>query len=462
MEIASGNQRAGSNSDTDLIPEETQNEIPGRVAEMRKPRLGCAICAFIVVAPAITAQSLLHRSEHWIATWATAQEMAVTVPDRVVLPPDAPKPDFSKMRGKRPPQAPDKIENQTIRMVVHTSIGGSTVRVELSNAFALNGVSIGAAHIAIRAKDSTIQVGTDRVLKFSGNPSVELRSGTVVVSDPVELTFPPMADLAVSLYVVGNAVKPANHTPSLHTGYISMGDTTGASSMLDSTTTGSYLWLRSVDVVASPQDFAIACLGDSITDGYGTTPDKDQAWPTLLANRFVSQKTEPRVAVINEGLSGNQILRDGAGVSALARLDRDVLSEPGVKWIVLLEGINDINIHGQFTGPDAITADELIKGDRQIIARAHLNGVKVMGATLTPDMGVWPAGPIGEATRQKLNQWIRTGGEFDAVVDLDLVLQDKENPAKLRDDLDPGDHIHPNDKGNGIMAAAFQLSTFEK
>ena len=429
---------------------------------MRWLKLGFAICALIVVAPAITAQSPLHSGEHWVATWATAQEMAATVPDHVVLPPDAPKPDFSKMRGKRPPQAPDKLENQTIRMIVHTSIGGSMLRVELSNAFDKSSVSIGAAHVAIRAKDSLIEAGSDRVLKFSGNPSVELRPGTVIVSDPVELTFSPMTDLAVSLYVVNNAVKPANHTPSLHTGYISMGDTTGATSMLEPTTTASYLWLRSVDVIASAQHFAIACLGDSITDGYGTTPDKDQAWPTLLANRFISQKTGPRVAVINEGISGNEILRDGAGVSALTRLDRDVLSEPGVKWIVLLEGINDINIHGQITGTDAITADDLIRGDRQIIARAHLNGVKVMGATLTPDMGVWPAGPIGEATRQKLNQWIRTGGEFDAFVDLDVVLQDKDNPAKLREDLDPGDHIHPNDTGNGIMAAAFQLSTFEK
>lgn len=429
---------------------------------MKWLKLGFAICAFIVVTPTITARSPLPLGEHWVATWATAEEMATTTPDHVVLPPDAKKPDFSNMKGKRPPQPPDKIENQTIRMIVHTSIGGSMLRVELSNAFDKSVISIGAAHIAIRAKDSAIENGTDRILKFSGNPSVEIRPGEVLVSDPVDLTFAPLTDLAVSLYVVNNAAKPTNHTPSLHTAYISNGDASGAESMPEPSTTASYLWLRSVDVMAPALDFAIACLGDSITDGYGTTPDQDQAWPTLLAKRFVAQKTGPRVAVINEGISGNQILRHGAGVSALARLDRDVLSEPGVRWVVLLEGINDINIHGQITGPEAVTADDLIGGDRQLIARAHLNGVKVMGATLTPDMGVWPAGPIGEATRQKLNQWIRTSGEFDAVVDLDVVLQDKDNPAKLRDDLDPGDHIHPNDIGNGIMAAAFQLNTFEK
>lgn len=423
---------------------------------------GIAVCAFIVVMSATRAQSPLRPGEHWVATWATAEEMAVTVPDRVVLPADAPKPDFSRMRGKRPAKAPDNIENQTVRMIAHTSIGGSRLRIELSNASDLDSVSIDAGHVAIRSKDSAMEASSDRVLKFGGNPSVEMRPGAVIVSDPVELTFPPKADLAISLYVMNKAAKPTSHTPSLHTGYISTGDTTAAGSITEATTTSSYLWLRSVDVVASAQDFAIACLADSITDGYGTTPDKDQAWPAMLAARFISQKTGPRIAVINEGISGNQLLRDGAGVSALARLDRDVLSEPGVEWIVLLEGINDINIHGQITGLEAVTANDLIRGERQIIARAHLNGVKVMGATLTPDMGVWPAGPIGEATRQQLNQWIKTSGESDAVVDFDAALQAKDNPAKLRDDLDPGDHIHPNDIGNGIMAAAFRLSTFVK
>src|SRR6185437_2577435 len=164
------------------------------------------------------------------------------------------------------------------------------------------------------------------------------------------------------------------------------------------------------------------------------------------------------IAVVNEGISGNQVLRDGAGVSALARLDRDVLTEPGVRWIVLLEGINDINIHGQITGPGAVTADDLIEGYKQIIARAHMDNIKVVGATLTPDGGLWLAGAVGEATRQKVNDWIKTSGAFDALVDFDAVIHDKADPIRMRSDFDSDDHIHPNDLGNAAMANAFNLS----
>jgi lysophospholipase L1-like esterase len=361
-----------------------------------------------------------------------------------------------------PPHIPESVNHQTVRMIVHTSIAGRRLRLELSNAFGKGIVSIGAAHIAIRATGSSIESGSDRQLTFSGSSSVDVGPGTIIVSDPVDLDIKAMSDLAVSLYVVKSEGSPTNHMLGLHTSYISGGDTTAALSMPEPTTTNAYLWLRSIDVVASPEDFAIACLGDSITDGFGTTSDSDQAWPTLLAKRFSETKTGPRVAVINEGISGNEVLRDGAGVSAMARFDRDVLSEPGVRWIVMLEGINDINIHGQIMGPGALVADDLIKGYRQIIARAHMHNMKVAGATLTPEEGVWLAGPIGEATRQKVNAWIRNSGEFDAVVDFDAVVRDTEHPARLREEFNPGDHIHPNNLGNGVMADAFQLGAFEQ
>ena len=401
--------------------------------------------------------------ENWVVTWATAQEMAPTVQDRPVIPPGTKMPDFSAMRGpRRPTQIPKDVAEQTVRMIVHTSIAGKRLRLELSNAFGKTVVSIGNAHVAIRTSESSIDPASDRQLKFGGSASVDLRPGVVLVSDPVDLDVKAMSDLAVSLYIVKSEGTPTNHTPGLHTAYISKGDTSAASSMPEPTTSTSYLWLRSIDVVASANDFAIACLGDSITDGFATTVDKDQAWPTLLAKRFGERKSGPHVAVINEGISGNQVVRDGAGVSALARLDRDVLSQPGLRWIVLLEGINDINLHGQVADPTALTAEDLIKGDEQIIARAHLHKIKVMGATLTPEEGVWLSGPVGEATRLKLNEWIRTSGAFDAVVDFDAAVRDKEHPARMREEFNPGDHIHPNDLGNGVMANAFQLATFEK
>jgi lysophospholipase L1-like esterase len=399
--------------------------------------------------------------ENWVATWATSQELAKTIPDRPMIPPGTKRPDFSNFRGPRPSQtAPTVNDNQTVRMIVHTSIGSKRIRVELSNAFGKGTVSIGGARVALRTTGSEIDPKGDRQLTFSGSQQVDLRPGEVVVSDPADLEVKPISDLAISLFVSKSDNPPTNHTIGLHTAYLADGDQTSAQTLRDAATNTTYMWLRSVDVAASPGDFAIVCLGDSITDGYATTSDRDQGWPALLAKRFADSKLGAHISVINEGISGNQVLRDGAGVSALARLDRDVLTEPGVRWVILLEGINDINIHGQVPGPGVLTAEDLIVGYKQIIARAHMQNVKIMGATLTPDMGVFLSGPVGEATRQKANEWIRNSGAFDAVVDLDAALRDKSDPTKLREDFDSGDHIHPNDAGNRAMADAFNLSTF--
>ena len=414
---------------------------------------------------AMFAQSGSRPTENWVVTWATPEEMAVTIPDRPVVPPGTKMPDFSAMRGSgpRPPRATAAIaSDQTVRMIVHASIPGKKLRVELSNGFGKTPVSIGSAHIAVRTTESSIDASTDRQLTFSGSNSVDIQPGAIVISDPVELDVKPMSDLAVSLYVAKSDGTPTNHMPALHTTYISNGDTSASASMPDPTTSTAYMWLRSIDVTASAGDFAIACLGDSITDGYATTVNANQAWPTLLAKRFSEKARGPHVAVINEGISGNEVLRDGAGVSALARFDRDVLSQPGLRWVVLLEAINDINIHGQIEGPQAVTAEDLINGYKQLIARAHLHNLKIMGATLTPDEGVWLAGPVGEATRQKINQWIKTSGQFDAVVDFDAAVLDKEHPTKLRAEFDSRDHIHPNDAGNAAMANAFDLAVFMK
>jgi lysophospholipase L1-like esterase len=409
------------------------------------------------------AQSGEERTEHWVATWATAQELSRTVQEIPQLPPGVTMPDFSKLKGPMMPlRIPETVQDETVRMIVHTSIGGKRLRIELSNAFGKGIVSIADAHIAIRTAESSVDPASDRKITFSGRPGVEIRPGAVIVSDAIDMDVMPMSNLAVSLYVAKSDGEPANHMVGLHTAYIAGGDTTSWVSMPKGDTTTGYLWLRSIDVVAPPSSFAIACLGDSITDGFGTTGDTDRAWPALLAKRLNQLQTGSRISVLNEGISGNQVLRDGAGVSALARFDHDVLGEPGVRWIVLLEGINDINLHGQITGPGALVAEDLIAGYRQLIARAHLNNIKVIGATLTPEEGVWLAGPVGEATRQKVNAWIRNSGEFDAVVDFDTVVRDPNHFARLRKDFDPGDHIHPNDIGNQAMADALVPTTFER
>lgn len=428
-------------------------------------RLGMvAIAAVLTLSTTIApAQARAGLQDHWVATWATSEEMAATAFDRPVLPPNVKMPDFRHMKGAhRPPSIPTISNNETVRMIVHTSIPGQKIRIELSNSFDKGVVTIGDAHVAIRTNGSSIDSSTDRQLTFSGRKSVDVRPGQVIVSDPVDLDLKPMSDLAVSLYITNVKGTPTNHTPGLHTTYVSTGDTTAAASMPSPTTNTSYVWLRSVDVVAPADSFAISCLGDSITDGFRTTVDANMAWPTLLAERFSKSPDGPRIAVLNAGISGNQVLRNGAGVSALARFDRDVASEPGVRWVVLLEAINDINIHGQITGPGALTADDLIAGYKQLIARAHMDHLKIMGATLTPEEGVWLDGPVGEATREKVNDWIRNSGAFDAVIDFDAVERDPAHPKRMQPAFDSGDHIHPNDAGNAAMANAFDLSAFTK
>jgi lysophospholipase L1-like esterase len=345
-------------------------------------------------------------------------------------------------------------------MIANVSLGGRRVRVELSNMAGAQPLEIGAAHIGVHKGGGAIAEGTDRVLTFGGSSPFTIPPGVLAVSDPVDLDVAPLSDLAVSLYFPHDTGAPTSHTVGLHTAYISNGDATGAAKMPEPTTMFAYAWLTGIDVAGPADAFAVVALGDSITDGYATTRDADRAWPTLLAKRL-NANGAGRVAVVNQGISGNQVLRDGAGVSALARLDRDVLSRPGVKWVVLLAGINDINIRGRSDGPNALTSDELIWGYRQIIARCHTHGIRVLGATIMPEEGVPTASERGEGIRQAVNGWIRAKGNFDAVVDFDAVVRDPQRPVRVRAEFDPGDHIHPNDSGNQAMADVFDLELFQ-
>jgi lysophospholipase L1-like esterase len=377
--------------------------------------------------------------EHWVATWTTAELLA------------------------RPPAAPPAGErgfnHQTVRMIVRTSIGGRRLRVILSNAFENEPLAVGAAHIAIRGKDSGIVAGSDRALSFNGKPGCTVGPGMVILSDPVELIVAPVSDLAVSLYFPGETGPPASHAIGLHTTYIKDGDVTGQPAMADAQTTQSYYFLAGIDVAAPATASLIVALGDSITDGHRSTPDTNHSWPALLAARLAAQKATASIAVGNMGIGGNRVLRDGTGVSALARFDRDVLSQSGVKWVMVLEGINDIG-HGATAPAETVTADELIAGYKQIIERAHTHGIKAIGCTLTPYEGAHYFAENGEPVRQAVNTWIRTSGAYDAVVDFEAATRDPNHPKRLRADLDPGDHLHPNDAGYQAMASAVDLSIF--
>lgn len=402
----------------------------------------------------------LHSNEHWVTTWATAQSLSAE-------PVIGGGPGRSGRGPNRAPSPtgniPQNFKDQTVRMVVRTSIGGRRVRVQLSNALGGAALAVGAAHLALRQQDAAIVPGSDRVLTFGGSASFRVPPGALAVSDPVDLDVPKLSDLAVSLYLPEDTGPPTIHALGLHTAYLANGNAAGDAALKPSATTTAYFWLSSVDVLAPSNAGVIVAFGDSITDGFATTVNKDQAWPALLAKRLAANQSTATLGVVNLGISGNRVLRDGAGTNALARFDRDVLSRAGVRWMTVLEGINDITYSAiPIMANQAVTAEDLIWGYRQIIERAHLHGIQVLGATIMPVGGVATYTEKGEAVRQAVNRWIRTSGAFDAVVDFDALVSDPADPTKLRPEFDSGDHVHPNDRGNQAMANAFDPSTFLK
>jgi lysophospholipase L1-like esterase len=400
--------------------------------------------------------------DHWVATWAASPQSARIVFPRLPRPPAGQE---APAQGNPSPlfPPPPSFDNQTIRMIVRSSIGGHGVRVQLSNAFGNSALHVGAAHIALRDKDSAIVAGSDRTLTFSGEPSAIIPEGAEILSDPVDLDVPPLAYLALSVYVPGHVDDPTDHLTGLHTTYVSgPGDFTAASSIESAKTTESWYWLSGIDVLAPAKTGVIVAFGDSITDGATSTPDTDRSWPSQLADRLVADKSTSDWAIVNEGISGNRLLNGGMGVAAVARYDRDVLSQPGVKWVIVMLGINDIGFSTlPGVGPeDAVTAQQLIAGQKQLIDRAHIRGIRVIGATLTPYTGAMYASEQGEAEREALNDWIRTSGAYDAVIDFDKVVRDPANPKQILPSFNIRDHLHPNDAGYKAMADSFDLSIF--
>ena len=394
--------------------------------------------------------------EHWVSTWATAQQIAADPP-----PPAWARPPVDKPMPPSPIlPVPQALKNQTVRMVVRVSLGGRQIRVQISNAQGRQPLEVGSAHVARYRQDSTIARDSDHVLTFGGQQRLILPPGAIVASDPVDMAIDPLMELAVSLYIPENSGPVTLHPLGLRTTYIADGDVAGNESLTGASQNRSYFWLSSIDVLTSGASTAIVAFGDSITDGFSTTPGAEQAWPALLAKRLLEQKRRPSRAVLNLGISGNRVLRDGAGASALSRFDRDVLSRPGVRWIILLEGINDISVSSipGVASSERIESQDLIAGLRLLIEKAHLHGIKVMGATILPWEGVWTFSEEGEATRQAVNQWIRSSGAFDAIVDFDAVTRDNARPKRLRPQFDSGDHVHPNDAGNRAMADAVDIS----
>jgi lysophospholipase L1-like esterase len=424
-------------------------------------RLLVALVALAGVSPA-RAQDASAR-EHWIATWGTAQQLAVETQPSWVEPPPP------ETRTGRPPPSPippfpPSFADETVRMIARASVGGGRVRLTLSNAHGMQPVHVGAVHAALHARGAEIVAGSDRAVTFGGRGSFTIEPGALVVSDPVELAVPSLGEVAVSLYLPESTGAPTAHALGLNTTYVARGNETGAAALPGAATNRSYFWLAGIEVLAPARAGTIVAFGDSITDGFATTPDAHREWPAVLAAKLAGDAKAAHWAVVNVGISGNRVRRDVAGTSALARFDRDVLGRAGVRWLVLLEGINDITFSALPRAPQEqrTTAEQLVEALAQLVDRAHARGIRVIGGTLTPMGGLWLANPDTEAMRQAVNRWIRTAGKVDAVADFDAATRDPAHPERLRPDLDSGDHIHPNDAGNAAMAAAIDVSVLER
>jgi lysophospholipase L1-like esterase len=396
--------------------------------------------------------------QRWVTTWTTANAAS----DR-----------------------PTAFSNQTMREIVHTTIGGSAIRIRLSNTFGTRGIRLDAVFIGLqeveprgagRQKDGAALVpGSNHAVTFGGSRSIAIPEGAEVLSDPISFSVRSEQNLAISLFTPGDTGPATVHGSAFQTNYVSgagnFAAEEGANAFAMATgskTTGSWYFLSAVEVLA-PADVkgAVVALGDSITDGASSRPDKNERWTDVLARRLLAGHT--KIAVLNAGIGGNRVLTSSPcwGQNALARLGRDVLAQAGIVAVILFEGTNDI---GQPDAPDTdtnpcrsrtqVTADEIIAGYKQIIARTHARGLKIFGATILPYQGVGAWTATGEAKRVAVNQWIRTSRAFDGVIDFDAALRDPARPARMAPQYDSGDHLHPGPAGHEAMGNAVDLALF--
>jgi len=388
--------------------------------------------------------ALAQGGARWVTTWHTA------VVPRAAMP---------AQQGQGQP--PLNFNNQTLRQIVHVSLGGDRIRVVLSNAFGTAPLMVGAAGVALRQKDAAIAAGSSRPLTFDGRRSVSIPPGAVLLSDPVAIAVPALADIVVDIHIPGDTGAGPSpltmHGNARQTSYVSnTGNHVGAAELPVKETTGSWFFLTRVEVAAPGPVGVIAGLGDSITEGNGSTPDTNGRWPDYLAKRLMA-RTGARFGFANGGIGGNRVL-SGGSPNALARFDRDVLAQPGVTHVIFTEGINDIRITAQ--NPNSIPLADLIAGHKQIIERAHAAGLKIIGGTLVPWEGTQGWTKETNETRMALNTWIRTSKAYDGVIDFDAAIRDPAQPSRILATFDSGDHLHPNNAGYEAMANAIDLALF--
>ena len=393
-----------------------------------------------------SAQNAPASTEHWIGTWASSQQ----VPEPANALPV------------------DQLRDATLRQIVHLSVGGSELRVHLSNAFGTAPLHIDSVHLArpLSPASDEIDATTDKALTFAGSSDVIIPAGAEYISDPVEYPVAALSNLAITFHLSEPPAQQTGHPGSRATSYVVHGNLVSAATLPNATKVDHWYQIASVDVTGPVDALSIVALGDSITDGHATTTNGNDRWTDVLAERLQGTAATNHIGVLNQGIGGNHLLVDGLGPNALARFNRDVLAQTGVRYVIVFEGVNDL---GGLTRLGEVPNAEhealvahILAAYQQMILRAHAHGIEIIGATITPYAGSDYYHPTArdEQDRNAVNAWIRAPGHFDAVIDFDKVIRDPSHPDRLQPGYDSGDHLHPSPVGYRAMANAIPLSLF--
>jgi lysophospholipase L1-like esterase len=415
--------------------------------EIKKPGFvaSCALFAvffsgLMLVPAASDSAKPRNQAARWVGTWASAPQ-----PEN---PHDSlPAPGFA---------------DTTLRQTLHVSLGGERIRVRFSNAFGTTPLKIDSAHVALSMEPGGIEPQTDKALSFDGEPSTSVPPGALAYSDPVDFHLPALADLGITIHLPVAPDGITTHAGSRETSYLLAGNAVSLPDMSRGAHLDHWYFLNGVDVLAADRAAAVAVLGDSITDGRNSTTNGNDRWTDDFARRLHTSPGTSNIGVLNEGIGGNRLVNDGPGPNALARLDRDVLAQSGVRWLIVLEGINDIGarVTSRVANERPATVQEITAAYDQIIVRAHAHNILVLGATILPFEGSFYYSSDGESDRQAVNDWIRTSGRFDGVIDFDAAARDPLDRARLAASVDSGDHLHPGSQGYRLLSDSINLRIF--